>query len=540
MTESASLSPMSASGHEIAHTEGSSNAQTLPDTPMFRVTGETIDVPAIRRLLREVDWGDPHSIESYARLMEGMSFRQILNLGIYPEGVEREYNAKAYKGGMGNLIEERFFGYRANSDDRPDFPDAGVELKSTCYDMRKNRTKAAGERLVLTMVPFDRPVDDNLYASHLWTKAGLILLVFYGRDRQVDKYDQVVSNVRLFTPSKMDLRVMEDDYRRIVSLVRQGRADELSEASTNYLGACTKGASERTMWVEQYYAPGRKARRRAFCLKQSYMDYVLHHYILEEPDAAEPIVKDLALLGARSLDRYVEDTVKRHVGRTDRDLCREYGVPFTGNKAQWTTLVYRMLGVCGGRAEEFEKAGVSIRTIRVEPGTCRVKESLSLDPFEFDDLMAEGTWEESALFDYLGRTRFFFVVFEKGEDGSESSLLGGMFWSMSESMLEADARRCWEETRAVVRRGVRFKVRYGKGGCVRVLNDLPDMAKNRCVHVRPHQQEVYYRGEGLPSLGDKPRNGSMLPDGRVMTKQSFWIGRDVLEDIVREIRRKTS
>ena len=187
------------------------------------------------------------------------------------------------------------------------------------------------------------------------------------------------------------------------------------------------------------HAPGRKARKRAFCLKQSYMDYVLHHYILGEPDVAEPIVKDLAVLGARSLDRYIEDVVSRQSGKTDRELCLEHGVPFTKNKAQWTTLVYRMLGVRGGRAEEFEKAGVSIRTIRVESGTNRVKESLSLDPFEFGNLMAEESWEESSLFGYLSRMKFFFVVFEKGEGDADSCLLGGAFWSMPESMLEGDA-----------------------------------------------------------------------------------------------------
>ena len=34
------------------------------------------------------------------------------------------------KGGLGELIEERYFHYQTNNDARPDFDKAGVELKS--------------------------------------------------------------------------------------------------------------------------------------------------------------------------------------------------------------------------------------------------------------------------------------------------------------------------------------------------------------------------------------------------------------------------
>ena len=78
---------------------------------------------------------------------------------------------------MGTLIEERYFGYKANSDDRPDFPEAGVELKATCFDVLKDGRKSAGERLVLTMIPYDRPVSLDYDNSHLKTKLSNILLI---------------------------------------------------------------------------------------------------------------------------------------------------------------------------------------------------------------------------------------------------------------------------------------------------------------------------------------------------------------------------
>ena len=114
-----------------------------------------------KRLLAHTDLSDGASIERYAVRLKGMTFRDILKLGIAPaDSKEKNFDDSNYKGGMGNLLEERFFGYKSNSDERPDFPEAGVELKATCFDVRDHGQRlSAGERLVLTMIPYDRPID---------------------------------------------------------------------------------------------------------------------------------------------------------------------------------------------------------------------------------------------------------------------------------------------------------------------------------------------------------------------------------------------
>lgn len=101
-------------------------------------------------------------------------------------------NTGRYKSGMGVLIEERLFGYRANSGREPDFAEAGVELKATCFDIvtRNHRfEESAGERLSQTMIPYDEDLTSGLYDSHLWHKCKRILLVWYHRDRSVNPYD---------------------------------------------------------------------------------------------------------------------------------------------------------------------------------------------------------------------------------------------------------------------------------------------------------------------------------------------------------------
>ncbi|MDO4807462.1 MAG: Sau3AI family type II restriction endonuclease, partial [Coriobacteriales bacterium] len=430
------------------------------------------------------EYHTPEQIVARAAQLEGMTFRDVLDLGIYPDGVVREYNSRRYKGGMGNLLEERFFGYRANSDREPDFAEAGVELKATCVDELRDGRLSAGERLVLTMIAYDEPVADSLYESHLWHKCRRMLLVWYLRDRSKDPYDQRILFTLMFTPPEGDLRVMEEDYRTIAGLVREGRADELSESLTTYLGACTKGATRaRSMRDQPVYAPGRMARARAFSLKRSYMDYVLHHYVMGAPEA-EAVVKDPRELQRQSLFEYVTATINRHAGRTDRELCQMLGLEYTGNKAQWTTIAYRMLGIRGDRAAEFEKAGIRVRTLRPEQDGRRLVESSPVLNVDFLALSAEEDWEDSALRELLIDMRYLLVVFQKGA-GGDAVLRGCKMWAMPEGTLDGPVRECWQRTRDAVRRGVTLTRRVGKTGKVTYANDLPSISDHLVAHVRP-------------------------------------------------------
>ncbi len=475
------------------------------------------------------DQSDPDSIEAYAKQLEGMTFREVLDLGIAPEGVLRDYGNERYKGGLGTLIEERYFGYKANSDQEPDFPEAGVELKASCMDLRKDGSYAAGERLVLTMIPLDRPIEDDLFSSHVWRKSEKILLIYYERNRFRDKHDQIIKHVKIITPSADDLAIIKEDYDKITSIVKAGKAQELSESLTSYLGACTKGASEATMWVDQYYPPHDPAKKRAFCFKRSYMDYILHSQLIEDISPAESIVKDAGVLDHMTFEEYVLSLIGAHFGRTDRELCQMLDIAYIGNKAQWSQIVYALLGVKGDRAEEFEKANVSVRTIRLEE-TGALKESLSLDTFKFKDIVKQ-EWEQSKLRAYFEETRFLFVVFRKEEDAVR--LVSAMFWSMSVQDIDGPLRECWEKTRDTIEKGVVLDIEIRENGSVRVTNDLPGAGEPGSIaHVRPHATKRGYRLEDGTVIGDPERYGDELPDGRVMTKQSFWLNRGYVYEVV--------
>lgn len=480
--------------------------------------------------LIDSDLSDPASIERYAKQLEGMTFRDVLDLGIAPEGVEREYNNKRYKGGMGTLIEERFFGYKANSDQEADLAEAGVEIKASPLDLKQDGSFRAGERLVLTMIPLDRPIENDFFKSHAWEKCRSILLIYYLRDRELDHYDQVIKYVKLISPIENDLKIIRDDYSKIATIVKDGRAEELSESLTLYLGACTKGATAESSWVNQYYPPHTPAKKRAFCFKQSYMNYVLNTQILGNTSKDEKVLQSKDALETMTFEDYVLSQIDKHIGKTDKQLCEEFGLRYKNNKRQWSQITYAMLGVRGDKAEEFEKANISVRAVRVEErGT--IKESLSLDTFKFKDLIEE-EWEDSTLRSYFEETRFLFVSFLKKRDCVELS--SAKFWSMPAKDLDGALKKCWERTKQVIQEGVDLQISIGSNGDVTITNNLPKKTDPGAIaHVRPHASQRGYILKDGKRYGDPEKYGDELPDGQVMTKQSFWLNSEYIYEVVK-------
>lgn len=473
------------------------------------------------------DKKDPISIETYGKNMIGHTFYElILDAfdGKIPDGLS--YGSISRKGGLGNLIEEVYFGYAANSDSISDFVEAGVELKATPYEQKKNGKFRAGERLVLTMISYREPIDPNLYTSHLWEKCKLLLLVYYFRDKSLaDKLKQRIDYVKLFTPPAEDLLIIEQDYQKIVEKIQAGKAHEISESDTLYLGACTKGATAEKSTVAQYYPPHVLARKRAFCYKLSYMTYVFNNYIIQDVDTFEPIIKDVDKLKEMTFEEYIMKMIDSHIGKSDEELCSYFGREYNNNKAQWVDLVYRMLGIRSNRAEEFMKANIVVKVIRLESNG-KMKESMSFPPFKYKEIIKE-EWDNCTLHDYFEGTKFLFVVFKS--DGERYILKCCQFWNMPYMDLEEDVREGWEKVVGVIRTGVELELEKTKTGSIIVRNNLPKKSDNRIIHVRPHTSVRYYEFLDGTVIGNGQKcHSNELPDGRWMPNYSFWINNDYI------------
>lgn len=479
-----------------------------------------------------INFESSESIYNYAKKLEGHTFREVLELGITPNGQvrdESDYSSVSFKGGMGNLIEERYFGYKANSDAQADFTDAGLELKVTPYDVKADGDVRAGERLVLGMIAYDESIEEDFYGSHLWEKAKDILLIYYERNKAINKLDQRIDYVTLFTPPDKDLEIIQEDYRTVQQYVVNGRANELSESLTNYLGACTKGANaEKSMRDQSVYAPGTPARSRAWCYKNSYMNALLHDIILKG-DEYTSIVSSSDELKDETFEEFVLSLIKPYIGLTDKEICQRLGLEYTGNKAQWSTIAYRMLGIRDSRAEEFEKANIDLRTVRIEKNG-RIRESLSLNTVSFKELIDEN-WDDSPLRQYFEETRFLFTAFQKTRN--DLVFKGAAFWSMPGSDIDGPLYECWKAAKDTITQGVTIE-QIPWGDSWRYENNLPKKTENPIAHMRPHTSKSAYLLEDGTEVGDVNKHGDELPDGRFMTRQSFWLNNDYIYEIVKD------
>ena len=489
-------------------------------------------------MLFDYDDTNIDSIFKYAKKLEGMTFQEVLDeykkssqkLYINPlkasdeiSDYDNSYNntlpSKGAKGQLGNILERYYFGYLPNGHQQADFSKIGLELKQTCIDQKKNGEYTAGERLSITNISYKDPVEDNFYLSHVWNKIAKILLIHYLRDKSKDRFDYPIKYVNLFTPPQEDLAIIIQDYLKIISKIKDGKAHEISESDTLYLGACTKGATAEKSTVPQYYGDKIPAKKRNFCFKRQYMDYVLNHYILKKTESAESILKSNELNQHKSFEELILGMINMHAGKTDKELCELYGRPYNKNKAQWSDLAYKMLGIKGNHAEEFIKANIVVKSIRLEQnGT--MKECISLPPFAFKQLITE-EFEESSFCEYFEETKFLFVVYKS--NGTNYVLQGAQLWNMPISDLYGDAQIGWQKIHDKIQSGINFIVEND-----RVINDLPNKSDNRILHIRPHAAKAAYKLNNGYMIGDIQKNANQLPNGDWMTTQSFWLNNNYI------------
>lgn len=460
-----------------------------------------------------------------------------------------KYGNVQRKGGLGNLIEEHFFHYSANSCSEADFSQAGLELKVTPYEERIGRGKhfgekyyVAGERLVLTMIDYNqRPIEFDLLKSHLWQKCSKILLVYYLRNKSlVDVLRYRIDYVGIYTPNESDIIIIRQDYFTIMKKIAGGQAHEISESDTMYLGACTKGSTAAKSIVIQI-ENGIPAQKRAFCFKTSYMTAVLNEYFINTQEEQDVVVTNTNLLADLGFEGYIQSKINQYVGKSDREICRLLNLEYTGNKAQWINIAFRILGIKSNKAEEFQKANIVVKATRLEENGS-IRENTSFPPFKFIDLANE-VWvnsddednlRQSTLQAYFSTTKFLFVVFKK--QGNEYVLTGCQLWNMPYKDLNITVRKGWETIQRIIINGVKFTKKIVKSGDRRgkynIQNNLPGKEDNPIIHIRPHAQKAYYKFDGYEE--GNPSDGNQLPNGDWMTTQCFWLNNTYVRSILRD------
>ena len=417
------------------------------------------------------DKKDPISIEAYAKGLKDKSLRDI-----FGRDLENGYSGK---GKLGQLVEFLYFGYKPNSKPEPDFPEAGVELKTT--PIKKNsKGLVSKERLVFNIIDFEEEYKYSFNQSSFWKKNSLLLLLFYLYENDKIDIDYIFKIARLWRFPLTDLKIIKDDWNTIVGKIKSGKAHEISEGDTLYLGACTKGSTALKSKRTQPFS-NKKAQQRAFSLKSKYLNFIIsksligdynltkldNEYLqfldedtdtINEPkssygdlfDDHEAIIKNIYdYKNGQTFEDFIIEKFSRYYGYSEQELIDEFKLKIN-LKAKNKNYVFArsILGINKDKIEEFEKAEIELKTIKLEAaGT--LKESMSFAQIKYKEIVNED-WEDAYWYNKLTK-RFFFVVFKKDEKNI-ARLKKVMFWTMPSKDLEI-AEKFWKHTKTNIQKG---------------------------------------------------------------------------------------
>lgn len=446
------------------------------------------------------------SIFEYSKGLLGKTLREF---------AYEDYSPKKGKGGIGQMVENLYFLLETNNNPEADFSSAKMELKCTPLKLAKNNDYLIKERLVCNMINYCDVVKEDFEQSHFYLKCQLMLLMFYLYKKDYNNLDlEFVFSVLWKLPEK-DLLIIRQDYETIIKKIKRGEAHLLSEGDTMYLGACRKGQKGDSLMIQPNSDIG--APRRAFSLKMAYMRTVLQYVIESNKKAVtnfalpkEQLVTEKELTEL-SFDEILLKRFAPYIGKGFREIACRKDVDISNNPKNKFAMIANAIAVSDkctniNRSEEFLKAGLTMKTIRVQQNGS-IKEAMSFENIDYLEVAECEEWLESRLYE-LFSSRFMFVVFKEQQKGQEDYVLDDVFfWTMPQADLN-QAEEYWNHIKE------------------NILNDNISekywwKAKDRKkFHVRPKAQ--------------KSTDLAPTPDGGWAKKFCYWFNNDYVRDIVDE------
>lgn len=427
------------------------------------------------------------------------------------------------KGSVGHIIEESLFGYEINSNAEADLPELGIEIKTTGVKKNKNKTLSAKERLVLNIINYIEEASKTFETSSFWTKNQKLLILFYLWAKELKVSDYYIIDAILYTYPEKDLEIIKNDWQIIHQKILDGKAHELSESDTMYLSACTKGSSAKSV-SEQPFSDI-PAKQRAYSLKQSYMTSLVRQYFSLDN---LPSISSAEDLENKTFEELLYDKFKPYINKDISEIAKMVGLDLNiSHKSRIQRLVSQILGVKGNslnQIEEFSKANIQFKTIRLEPNGIP-KEHMSFEQVDFNQWI-ECDFDDSVIYRKFEETKFLFVVFKYSETKAQNPdrkliFKGVLLWNMPKNDLETYVYEFWNKVKEILDEGVELK-QVPWGNSFRVFNNLPGSDFNEVIHLRPKARDG----------NDKTK----LPDGQYITKQAYWLDRKYIAKIISTLK----
>jgi DNA mismatch repair protein MutH len=448
---------------------------------------------------------DKKSVIDYAKLLKGKTLRQICD----PLILEHNYTGK---GNFGQILEKFYFGYDPNSKSEADFFEIGIELKTSPLKQLKNNEYRSKERLVLNIINYIEVVNQQFEESDFWKKNANILLIFYLYQAGYGILDYFIKLVDEWNFLNTDLEIIRKDWEIIKQKIVDGKAHELSEGDTFYLGACTKGANASSVRKQPFSEI--PAKQRAYSLKQGYVNHIIASIANDATGVYGKLIPSVRVAKKQTIEEIVISKFKPYYGKTIEQILKSIGVELnTTAKSFYANLTKAILGIeLDKEIEEFEKAEIIVKTVRLKENNLP-KEDISFPNFKYEEIVTE-EWDDSNFKENLEH-KFLFVFFQL--ENEQLVLRKVKFWNMPYADI-LEAEKVWAKTKEIVSKG---KIVKEVIGTTRYTN-FPNKSFNSVSHVRPHA----INAADTYTLPTKDK----LTKAKEYTKHCFWLNNTYVRD----------
>ena len=446
---------------------------------------------------------EKNSIIEYAKKLKGKSLRKVCD-------IDSIRNDRKGKGHFGQILEEFYFFYKPNSDSEPDFPIAKLELKSSPLKKLKNDEYRSKERLVLNMINYVNVVNQNFENSDFIKKNASILLIFYLHQADFDILDYLIKIVDEWSFPSTDLEIIKNDWLTINKKIQEGKAHELSEGDTFYLGACTKGANALSVRKQPFSEI--PAKKRAYSFKQGYVNHIIASIANESKETYGKLIPNVQVAKKQTIEEIVISKFKPFYGKTEQEILKILKIKInTKAKSFHANLTKAILGISLDKEiEEFEKAEIIVKTVRLKENDLP-KEDISFPNFKYTEIVNQ-VWEDSDFKNILEH-KFLFVFFQF--ESEKLVLKKVKFWNMPYLDL-IEVEKVWTKTKQIVAKGEIVKeIKTNKNGDKVRFTNFPGKKFSSISHVRPHATNALDTFE-LPKK-DK------ITKQNEYTKHCFWL-----------------
>ncbi|WP_318714036.1 Sau3AI family type II restriction endonuclease [Treponema sp.] len=443
------------------------------------------------------------SIVKYAQRLENKTIDEVIFEQSSYKGVAsptKEYicEGKKTKGGFGQYLENEYFGKEADNKSQPDFPAAKLELKSSPLKTLSNFEVKVKERLVLNHFTFNDLDKEVFDTSHFRLKNENLLLVFYHYNKEREYGKMKVQLADLWQCLKEDEAQIRADWQTIYNKVHDGKAHEISEGDTLYLGACTKGATKDTNWQVQPHSDI-KAQGRAFCFKLGYINHI--YQILIQRKEHRQILETRILSRNETFIEKVNSIFAPYIGKSAEEICKMRNENYNpADRSRYANISRRIMGFNKNLTNlyEFNAADIQFKTIRVEPnGKC--KESMSFKNVNYCEIVEE-EWEDSYFYNAI-TSKFIIVLFKRDEGQEEYYLDKVIDWQVPVEDYHF-FEGVWTDTKNKVAAGD--------------YEHFMKISDNPASHIRP-------KGKNNDDL-------MYTPQGIMEKKKCFWINQSYIQE----------